>query len=206
MRRHIITISREFGSGGRWIGKQIAQALGYDFYDKELIALAAQESGFALSYVEEAEEGKTSSLLYNLAMGGIYARNAYAGEFLSPSDQVYVTQSKIIRQIAGKGPCVIVGRSADYILKDRTDCLHVYIHAEPAFRMRRAIESYGIAEKDAQKELQRRDKARANHYRHYTGRLWGMAQNYHMALDSGVLGLEQCVSAVLQVAETAPAG
>lgn len=192
MYKQIITISRTFGSGGREIGKRVADDLGIAFYDRELIQMAAEKSGFSLSYVEEAEESKANSLLYNIAMTGIYARNAYATEYLSPMDQVYVLQSRIIREIAEKGPCVIVGRSADYILKDRRDCLHAFIHADTPQRLERIVKTYGIPEKEAEKELQKKDKGRANHYRHYTGRIWGMAQNYHIALDSGTLGLAAC--------------
>lgn len=199
MYRQIVTISREYGSGGSQIGKQVAQELGIEFYDRQLIELAAQKSGFSLSYVEETEENKVSSLLYSLALSGMYARNTYAPEYMNPTDQVYILQSRIIREIAEKGPCVIVGRSADYILGDRRDSLHVFIHADAATRQQRAIAEYGLAREGIEKEVQKKDKARANHYRHYTGRIWGMAQNYHLALDSGNLGIDACVRQIVSL-------
>ena len=125
MSKRIVTISREFGSGGRTVGRMVAEQLGYKFYDRELIQLVANQSGFALEFVEETDEySTTSSLLYNLSMGGTYAQAGFSPDHLPPVDKIQILQNNIIRELAEKDPCVIVGRSADYILRDRTDCLN----------------------------------------------------------------------------------
>jgi len=197
----IITISREFGSGGRMVGKMVADRLGVKFYDRELIQLVAKQSGFALDFVEETGEySAASSLLYNLSVGGLFAQNGFAPDPLSPADRVQILQNNLIRDLADKEPCVIIGRSANYILRERTDCLHVFIHAPLAQRVQRAIEEYKIPAKDAEKYIQRKDKARAAQYRHYTDGVWGMADNYHLTLDSGVFSLERCCDVITGLA------
>ena len=202
MSKRIVTISREFGSGGRTVGRMVAEQLGYKFYDRELIQLVANQSGFALEFVEETDEySTTSSLLYNLSMGGTYAQAGFAPDHLPPVDRIQILQNNIIRELAEKNPCVIVGRSADYILRDRTDCLNVFVHADREIRMRRAVEEYGFPEKNIEKLVAKRDKARASQYRHYTDRIWGMADNYHLTLNSGVFGLEKCCEIIVSLAK-----
>ena len=202
MSKRIVTISREFGSGGRTVGRMVAEQLGYKFYDRELIQLVANQSGFALEFVEETDEySTTSSLLYNLSMGGTYAQAGFSPDHLPPVDRIQILQNNIIRELAEKNPCVIVGRSADYILRDRTDCLNVFVHADREIRMRRAVEEYGFPEKNIEKLVAKRDKARASQYRHYTDRIWGMADNYHLTLNSGVFGLEKCCEIIVSLAK-----
>ncbi len=202
MSKRIVTISREFGSGGRTVGRMVAEQLGYKFYDRELIQLVANQSGFALEFVEETDEySTTSSLLYNLSMGGTYAQAGFSPDHLPPVDRIQILQNNIIRELAEKDPCVIVGRSADYILRDRTDCLNVFVHADREIRMRRAVEEYGFPEKNIEKLVAKRDKARASQYRHYTDRIWGMADNYHLTLNSGVFGLEKCCEIIVSLAK-----
>ena len=202
MSKRIVTISREFGSGGRTVGRMVAEQLGYKFYDRELIQLVANQSGFALEFVEETDEySTTSSLLYNLSMGGTYAQAGFSPDHLPPVDKIQILQNNIIRELAEKDPCVIVGRSADYILRDRTDCLNVFVHADREIRMRRAVEEYGFPEKNIEKLVAKRDKARASQYRHYTDRTWGMADNYHLTLNSGVFGLEKCCEIIVSLAK-----
>ena len=198
MEKKIITISREFGSGGRSIGREVAQKLGIPFYDKELVDQIAVESGFATQFVEEQGEhspGK-SFLSYAFATQGIpgVMNGMYAADFL------WTHQCHVILQLADKGPCVIVGRNADYILKDRPDALHAFIHADMAYRAERIVRLYGESEKSPEARLQEKDKRRRVNYQHYTGRTWGTAQNYDICLNSSKLGIETCVDILVNLA------
>lgn len=197
MEKKIITISREFGSGGRSIGRQVAEKLGIPFYDKELVDKIALESGFAPKFVEEHGEhapGK-SRLSYAFAHQGV----AGAMNGLSTADFLWSIQCSTILQLAEEGPGVIVGRNADYILKDRKDCLHVFIHADDDFRADRIVRLYGESEKSPEARLAEKDKRRRINYQHYTGRTWGMAQNYDLCLNSSHLGIERCVEIILSM-------
>ena len=197
MEKKIITISREFGSGGRTIGRKVAEALGIPFYDKELVDQIALESGFAPQFVEEHGEhapGK-SRLAYAFAPQGVPG----VMNGLSTADFLWNIQCNVILQIADKGPCVIVGRNADYILKDRQDSLHVYIHADMDRRADRIVRLYGESEKSPEVRLQEKDKRRRLNYQHYTGREWGQAQNYDICLNSGTLGVDECVKIILDM-------
>lgn len=200
MARRIITISREYGSGGRFIGQMVANLLGYKFYDKELMRIVAQESGMSLEYVEENSEQSTTSLLYNLYMASMSGHTAFTRENLPPSYQVYMVQSQVIKKLASEGPCVIIGRSSNFILRERDDCLNVFIHADMRHKIERAVQYYGIPEDDAERLLRRKDKARANHCKHYTEHVWGMAHNYHISLDSGLLGVDVCRDIIATIA------
>ncbi len=196
MKKRIITVSREYGSGGRVIGRRIAEALNVKLYDKELIALAARESGFDLEYVKETGEySTTGSLLFNLAIANLYGNFA---NMTGTADKLHFVQSKIISDIADREDCVIIGRSADYILRDRDDVLNVFIYADEAVRVKRAIEEYGLDEKNARKNLLKTDKGREAHYKRYTGNTWGLAHNYHLCLNSGFHGIDRCVEIILK--------
>ena len=197
MEKKIITISREFGSGGRTVGRLIADKLGIPFYDKELVDHIALESGFAPKFVEEHGEHSPSSSLFSYAFVPQGVPGVMNG--LSTADFLWNIQCNVILQLADKGPCVIVGRNADYILKDRPDCLHAYIHADMDFRADRIVRLYGESEKSPQARLQEKDKRRRVNYQHYTGRSWGQAQNYDICLDSGRLGVEQCADIIINM-------
>ena len=190
MEKKIITISREFGSGGRTIGHKVAEALGIPFYDKELVDQVALESGFAPKFVEEHGEHSPGRSLFSYA----FAPQGIPGSMngLSTADFLWNIQCNVILQLAEKGPCVIVGRNADYILKDRPDCLHAFIHASMEARAERIVRLYGSSEKSPQARLNDKDKRRKVNYQHYTGRIWGQAQNYDICLDSSVLGIDTC--------------
>ena len=197
MEKKIITISREFGSGGRTIGRMVADALNIPFYDKELVDQVALESGFAPKFVEEHGEhspGK-SALSYAFAAQGVPG----VMNGMSTADFLWNIQCSVILQLADKGPCVIVGRNADYILKDRPDALHVYIHADMAYRADRIVRLYGESEKSPAARLQEKDKRRRVNYQHYTGRDWGQAQNYDVCLNSSTLGIEQCANIIVNM-------
>jgi len=197
MEKKIITISREFGSGGRTIGRLVAQKLGIPFYDKELVDQIALESGFAPKFVEEHGEHSpgTSFLSYAFAAQGVPG----VMNGLSTADFLWSIQCSVILQIAEQGPCVIVGRNADYILKDREDVLHAFIHADVPFRAERIVRLYGESEKKPEARLQEKDKRRKVNYQHYTGRDWGDAQNYDICLNSGNIGVEECADLIVSI-------
>ena len=197
MEKKIITISREFGSGGRTIGRKVADALGIPFYDKELVDQIALESGFAPKYVEEHGEHSPGKSFFSYAFAPQGVPGVMNG--LSSADFLWNIQCNVILQLAEKGPCVIVGRNADYILKDRKDVLHAYIHADLPFRADRIVRLYGESEKSPEARLQEKDKRRRVNYQHYTGRTWGVAQNYDICLDSSTLGVDACVDILINI-------
>lgn len=188
MKNRVITISREFGSGGRTIGKEVARALGIPCYDAELIHKIALQSGFSEDYIREAGE---------YTPGG-FLSNAFSNRSFGPTNEDYLwkVQYQIITELAQKEPCVIVGRCADYILQDKADCLKVFIHADMAFRAKRIVEVYGEREQSPEQRLRDKDKRRAAYHRFYTNQKWGDYRNYHIALDSGILGIDRCVEII----------
>ncbi len=200
----IITISREFGSGGLDIGKKVAEYLGYAFYDQELISLAAKESGLSEEYIQKNEQNIASSWLYNLLLGTSYAGTS-SGTLSQPlgsqnpvlplADQLFNAQRKTILNLAKKGPCVIVGRCADYVLSsseefDNKDILNVFVYADMDSKVKRAISQYGIAEKDAKKTVLQVDKRRANHYNTFTENIWGDRHNYDLLVNTSSVELD----------------
>lgn len=191
MMNRIITISREFGSGGRTIGKRAAERLGIPCYDSELIQEMVKETGFAPNYVREAGE---------YAPGG-FLESAFSNRAFGPTNEdiLWEHQYKVISALAEKGPCVIVGRCADYILQDKADCLKVFIHADIRFRAERIVREYGERKQSPEERLKDKDKRRAAYHRFYTNMKWGHAQNYHLTLDSGVLGLDKCVDIIAEL-------
>lgn len=197
MEKKIITISREFGSGGRTIGHMVAEKLGIPFYDKELVDHVAMESGFAPKFIEENSEHAPGKTMFSYAFAHHGAPGVMNG--LSVADFLWNVQCSVILQLAEKGPCVIVGRNADYILKDREDCLHAFIHADTDFRADRIVRLYGESEKSPVARLDEKDKRRKANYQHYTGRTWGKAQNYDISLDSSVLGIEECADIIVNI-------
>lgn len=200
--KRIITISREFGSGGRVIGRTIAENLGFDFYDREIIDMAAKESGLAAEFIERTEQSLSSGWLYNLLLGTSYAgQSVGAGtqqlgaHTLPLADQVFNAERKIILSLVGS-PCVIVGRCADYILRNcgdvpDGDLLNLFIYADLDAKVARAVSHYNIPEKDARKTVQQVDKRRANHYNTFTDDVWGDRKNYDLLVNSSTLGIER---------------
>ena len=197
MEKKIITISREFGSGGRSIGRAVADKLGIPFYDKELVEQIALESGFAPNFVEEHGEHAPGKSIFAYAFAPQGVPGVMNG--LSTADFLWNIQCSVILQLAEKGPCVIVGRNADYILKDREDVLHVYIHADKEFRADRIVRLYGESEKSPEARLNEKDKRRKINYQHYTGRSWGVAQNYDVCFNSGVLGVDYIADIIVDM-------
>lgn len=186
----IITISRQFGSGGRTIGKEVAKELGIPCYDKELIEKIAEETGYASEYImEEAEYAPNTS-------GFAYSFLGRGSDGLSNADRIWFAQRKVILNLAEKENCVIVGRCADYLLKDKADCLNVFVYAAPEFRAQRIVKLYGESPVAPLKRLADKDKKRKLNYKYFTEQEWGKTQNYHMCLDSGYLGIENVVDLI----------
>ena len=186
----IITISREFGSGGRTIGRKAAEALGINCYDAELIEKIAEKSGFAKSYVKDNHDGNSERSW----LGAVLAGRDYFGE--SNQDYLWKVQRQVILEIAEKEPCVIIGRCADYILKDKVDLLTVFIHADMDFRAERIVNVYGEKEDSPEKRLRDKDKRRRSYYHFYTDMEWGLAAHYDICLDSGRIGIDRCAEMI----------
>ena len=195
--KKIITVSRQFGSGGRSIAKMIAEALNYDYYDSELTNKVAEETGFDPTYIADAGEYAPGKSILSYALGSAVPHST--GHHINASDYLWATQSRIISELAEKGNCVIVGRCADYILRDRDDCLNIFIHADDAYRAKRIVDLYGVRDKSPQKRLEEKDARRKANYKYFTGREWGKTENYHIALDSSELGSELCVKLVEEI-------
>lgn len=187
----VITIGRQYGSGGSELGQILADKLGYAFYDKEIIEMTAGTTGYSSNYVGEHQESLTNSLLYDLV------NHMYTfPETESPKDKIFDAQSKVIREIAAKGHCVIVGRCADQILKDRTDCLNVFLHAPLTNRIKRVMSKKNLTEKEAKNLILKEERRRADNYHYYTRQIWGASANYHLSLDTS-LGYDYVMDVIL---------
>ena len=191
MPNRVITISREFGSGGRTIGKLVAEKLGIPCYDAELIEKIAEQSGYSAEYIKQEVEYGTGGWL-----SAVFADRSTG---LTNQDKMFSIQSRIIEELANEGPCVIVGRCADFVLKDKADCLNVFIHASMEKRAERIVKEHGERAESPEKRLKEKDKRRAAYHRFYTDMKWGHAQNYHVCLDSGEFGIEKCAEIIAQL-------
>ena len=195
-RNLVITIGRECGSSGRAIGRKLAESLGIKCYDKELLALAAKNSGLCEELFKTHDEKPTNSFLYSLVMDTYsmgYNTSAYMD--MPINHKIFLAQFDTIKKIANEESCVIVGRCADFILRDK-NCLRVFIHASMEKRAVRIVNEYGERREAPEQRLKSKDKRRASYYRFYTDMKWGQSQNYHIALDSGELGLDKCADII----------
>jgi hypothetical protein len=190
MNTPVITIAREYGSGGRLIGEEVAKNLGIPFYDKELILLAAKKSGFSEEYIRRTEQIKSASFLYNLYM---------TSQVLPMSDQIFMVQSQIIQELAEQGPCVIVGRCADYVLRNMKNCMNVFIHAPLEERAARAAAEYGDTASNMEDYVRKQDKKRASYYNYFSQNKWGYVQHYHLAISS-TLGMHKTAQLIQDAA------
>jgi len=197
MKKTIITISRQFGSGGRTVGRIVAEKLGIPFYDKELVEQVALDSGFAENFVEEHGEHSPGKTIFSYAFAPQGVPGVMNG--LSTADFLWSVQCKAILQLADKGSCVIVGRNADYVLKDRKDAFHVYIYADMDFRKDRIVRLYGESEKSPQARLMEKDKRRSVNYQHYTGKTWGASENYDICLNTSTIGVEKAADIIISL-------
>ena len=197
MDKFVITIARQYGSGGRTVGQMLAKALNVEYYDKDLIIKASEESGINLDLFAGADE-KSKSIFKRLK------KKNYGGEVLPPSDKnfnseenLFNYQAKIIRDLADKESCIIIGRAADYILKDRNDVISVFVHAPMDFLMEQAGKKIALEGKELERYITNTDKERAEYYRTHTGREWTDARNYDLCLDSSKLGFDKCVEEII---------
>lgn len=196
MEKIIITIGRQFGSGGREIGKKLAEHLGIAYYDKELIQLAAKESGICPELFEKADEKTSGGILQAFAMG--FSMN---GVIYQPNDYftdatLFQVQSDVIRKIAAENACVIVGRCADYILQNDENCTSIFIHSSEADRIQRIIRQTPMSEKEALEQMKKTDKTRATYYNYYTDKIWGAATSYHLCINSSVVPTNESVKLI----------
>ena len=192
MAKRIITISREFGSGGRFIGEEVAKKLGIAYYDKNIIGQIAEKSGLSPEYIQENAELSPKKGLFAYAFSG----RDITGK--SVEDMVYEAQRNIILELAEKEPCVIIGRNADYILKDREDVLNVFIHGDMPEKIKRITGLYNVKEKEVVKMMADTDKRRRTNYNFYTDQNWGKASNYTLCLNSSQLGYDRCEMIIME--------
>lgn len=190
MKFQFVTIEREYASGGQEIGSRLAKQLGIPCYGREILDIAARRYGVTADYLEHLEEADTSSFLYSLYM---MSRPASPQSGLSDTGELALAEGKIIRELALQGPAVFVGRCAGEALKERQGVLNVFIHASPEFRRQRAEAEYGVEPREADAVLKAFDRRRSNYYNANTGRKWTDVSSYHLALNSGLLGLDRCV-------------
>lgn len=197
----IITIGRQYGSGGKEIGRKLAEYFGIPFYDKKLLTIAAKESGICEEMFESYDEKPTSSFLYSLVMDP-YSLGYNSGNFEMPLNQkVFLAAFDTIKKLADQGPCVIVGRCADYALKDRDDLLNIFIQAPIEFKHNRIHDEYGIPEEKIKSHSIQMDKQRASYYNYYTSRKWGDARSYDLCIDSSTLGIDGTVELIKKAVE-----
>ena len=195
MEKRIITISREFGSGGRFIGEEVAKKLGISYYDKDIIGQIAEQSGFSPEYIRENAELSPKKGLFAYAFSG----RDITGK--SVEDMVYEAQRNVILKIAEKESCEIIGRNADFILKSRDDVLNVFIHGNMEEKVQRICKLYNVSEADAVKKINATDKRRRTNYNFYTDQKWGMAGNYSLSLNSSQLGYASCEKLIMECSE-----
>ena len=209
MSKKIITISRGFGSGGRFIGEEVAKKLGMKYYDRDIIGQIAEKSGFSPEYIQENAELSPKKGLFAYAFAGRDITGKSVEDMvyevqrkviLEIAEKVYEVQRKVILEIAEKESCVIIGRNADFILNDRDDVLNVFIHGDKAEKVKRICKLYNVTEADALKMMVDIDKRRMTNYRFYTDRKWGMAGNYTLSLNSSELGYDMCEKIIMDCA------
>ena len=200
MSNKIYTIGREFGSGGKAVGEALADRLGIELYDKELLQQAAKDSGFCEEIFENHDEKPTSSFLYSLVMDTYSVSGYSSAPFLDMplNHKVFLAQFEAIKKLAAQESCVIVGRCADYALADNPDCLNVFIHAPLDVRIRAVSKRENLTENKAKDLIQKQDKQRASYYNYYSSKKWGDSASYHLSLDSSKLGIDGCVDMILK--------
>lgn len=195
----IITIGRQFGSGGREIGEKVAEHFGIKCYDKELLARAAKESGFCQKMIESHDERPTNSFLYNLVMD-TYSFGYNASSFMDMpiSHKVFLAQFDAIKKMADEAPCVIVGRCADYALSEYKNCLNLFIYGNEECKVKRIMEKYDVSEQKAREMMRKNDKQRQSYYNYYSSKKWGRADSYDLCLNSSKYGIEGSIQLIIQ--------
>ena len=195
----VIVIGRQYGSGGHDIGKALAERLGFAFYDNEIIQMTAGSTGYTPQFVKDREENMTNSFLYDL----VSQMYIYSDTQEAPRDAIFESEGKVIRELAEKGNCVILGRCADYFLRDRKDCLKVYLHAPEDYRVKRIMKTENLPEEDARQKIRRMDRRRSDNYHYYTKRIWGHSGNYDLTLDTkiGAEAVQEVICQMMQAAK-----
>ena len=197
----VITIARQYGSGGREIGEKVAELLGIKAYGRELIDMAAQKSGYHPEMLQKADERAAGSLLYSLAVGASVA-GGIAGHYDIPiNDKLFIVQNEIIKELAEKEQCIIIGRCGDYALRNFENKISVFIHADYDWRKKRVAEKNGISEKEAENLIIKEDKYRANYYNFYTGHKWGASERYDATFNSSILGVDEIARIIANMAQ-----
>lgn len=196
MSKKIITIGRQCGSGGHTIGKALAEKLNIPLYDREFLEEISRRSGFSEDVVEKEGEYSSANKVFNTATGFYRNNDLKEKSSLPLREQINAYQMEFIREIANQGSCVIVGRCADFILRDREDCLNVFIHSGMENRICRVIEEHRVPDGEAENHIKDRDRKRAAHYQYITGQVWADVNNYHICLDSGVIGIDACIELI----------
>lgn len=195
----VIVIGRQYGSGGHDIGKELAGKLGFAFYDNEIIQMTAGSTGYTPKFVQDHEENMTNSFLYDL----ISQMYIYSDTQEAPRDAIFESEEEVIRSLADQGNCVILGRCADYFLRDRHDCLKVYLHAPEDYRVKRIMDTENLTEEDARQKARRMDRRRSDNYHYYTRRIWGHSKNYDLTIDTsiGAEAVEEIIRRTLELRE-----
>ncbi len=198
----VITIGRQFGSGGREIGEKVAEYFGIKCYDKELLTRAAKESGFCEEMIQTHDERPTNSFLYNLVMD-TYSFGYNASSFMDMpiSHKVFLAQFDTIKKIASEESCVIVGRCADYALSEMKNCVHLFIYSDEDSKVKRIMEKYDLPEQKAKDMINKKDKQRQSYYNYYSSKKWGRADSYDLCINSSILGVEGTVKLIVQYVE-----
>ncbi len=198
----VITIGRQFGSGGREIGEKVAAHFGIKCYDKELLSRAAKESGFCEEMIQNHDERPTNSFLYNLVMDTYsFGYNSSSFVDMPISHKVFLAQFDTIKKIANEGPCIIVGRCADYALADYEDSLHLFIYGDMESKIKRIAEKYQLTEEKAKDMILKKDKQRQSYYNYYSSKKWDHVDSYDLCVNSSILGIDGTVNLIIQYVE-----
>lgn len=203
MKKTIITIGRQFCSGGRVIGEELAKELGIPFYDKNLISLAAKKSGMSEEVLKSADEYPTDSLLYNLSLGNaFFAFGDLSIREMPVTDKLFLLQSEIIKNAAMEGSCVIVGRCAEHVLEDRKDCINIFIYADMDYKIKRCVDLYNVAPEKAKSFINKTDKRREAYHNYFCETKWGAPQNYDMCLNSARMSTKEIINVIKEYIES----
>lgn len=198
-RKLVITIGRQYGAGGREIGKRLSRDLGISFYDKQILRMVSDESGIGESYFHLADEKAGGHLLYKIVKGlKPTLTSPSLGPDLVSEDNLFLFQSEVIRKLAASENCIIIGRCADYILEDAPNIVKIFVYSKMDERIRCVMDYDKVSEKEAIKSIKQYDKERNEYYRYYTGKDWGDLDNYHLCIDNGMLGFDKSVAVIKQ--------
>ncbi|MCH5209960.1 MAG: cytidylate kinase-like family protein [Oscillospiraceae bacterium] len=202
----VITIGRQFGSGGRDVGEKVAQYFNIPFYDKELVEMAAQKSNLSHEALKEVDEHATNSFLYSLASGNYSLRGINAPIYyeMPINDKLFIAQAEVIKEVSNKGPCVIVGRCADYVLEDEknVDLLNVFIYGSVDYRAKRVMEALELSQSKARDKVLKTDKQRRTYYDYYTSKDWGVMSNYDVCINAETFGIDGAANLIINYAKT----